>query len=366
MIDENRLIVTFLHLTAIDAESGDEAEMRAYLTGALAKLGIPSETDDARNLFARLPGTRTGDALLFSAHMDTVSPGRGKKAVRHPDGRITSDGTTVLGADDAAGIAAILEALTVIQENALPHPDIELLFTAEEERFCPGSARFDYKKLRAKTAYVLDLTGPVETAAIAAPTILSVDIAVKGRAAHAGFAPEDGINALSIAAGALAGLKTGRVAPDTTVNFGTVEGGTGRNVVPDRIRIAGEVRSLCHETAFQEARIIEDAFRQVAETLGGAVEVSVTEDLRAYRIAEDEPVVKRLRNALAALEMGEPSLVETFGGSDNNQFVKHGLRGVVLASAMELVHTVEEYTLVSELVKSAALTMKLMTLEDDR
>ena len=198
MIDKNRLIVTFLHLTAIDAESGDEAEMRAYLTGALAKLGIPSETDDAGNLFARLPGTRTGDALLFSAHMDTVSPGRGKKAVRHPDGRITSDGTTVLGADDAAGIAAILEALTVIQENALPHPDIELLFTAEEERFCPGSARFDYKKLRAKTAYVLDLTGPVGTAAIAAPTILSVDVTVRGRAAHAGFAPEDGINALSI------------------------------------------------------------------------------------------------------------------------------------------------------------------------
>ena len=105
---------------------------------------------------------------------------------------------------------------------------------------------------------------------------------------------------------------------------------------------------------------------QEADESTGRVEVSVTEDLRAYRIAEDEPVVKRLRNALAALEMGEPSLVETFGGSDNNQFVKHGLRGVVLASAMELVHTVEEYTLVSEPVKSAALTMKLMTLEDDR
>ena len=366
MINENRLIEEFIRLTAIDAESGGEAEMRAYLAGALAKLDIPSETDGAGNLFARLPGTAAGDALLFSAHMDTVSPGRGKKAVRHPDGRITSDGTTVLGADDAAGIAAILEALTVIRENALPHPDIELLFTAEEERFCPGSARFDYARLRAKTAYVLDLTGPVGTAAVAAPTILSVDITVLGRAAHAGFAPEDGINALSIAAAALSGLRTGRVAPDTTVNFGTVEGGTGRNIVPDRVRIAGEVRSLRHETALQEARIIEDAFRRAAETLGGAAEVRVTEDLRAYRIAEDEPVVKRLRSALAALGRGAPTLVETFGGSDNNQFVKHGLRGVVLACAMALVHTTEEYTEVSELVRSAALTLRLMTMEDER
>lgn len=366
MINENRLIEEFIKLTAIDAESGEEAEMRAYLTGALEKLYISAETDDAGNLFARLPGTCAGDALLFSAHMDTVSPGRGKKAVRHPDGRITSDGTTVLGADDAAGIAAILEALTVIQENALPHPDIELLFTAEEERFCRGSARFDYSKLRAKTAYVLDLTGPVGTAAVAAPTILSVDIAVKGRAAHAGFAPEDGINALSIAVEALAKLNTGRVAPDTTVNFGTVEGGTGRNVVPDFIRIAGEVRSLRHEAALNAAHGIENAFRRAAEKLGGAAEVTVTEDLRAYRIAEDEPVVQRLRSALAALSWGEPTLVETFGGSDNNQFVRHGLRGIVLASAMALVHTAEEYTEIPELVKSAALTLQLMTLEDER
>ena len=364
MINEKRLIEQFLRLTAIDAPSGEESAMRAYLTGALARLGISAEADGAGNLFARLPGTCAGDALLFSAHMDTVSPGRGKHAVRHPDGRITSDGTTVLGADDAAGIAAILEALTVLRESVLPHPDIELLFTAEEERFCQGSARFDYTHLRAKTAYVLDLTGPVGTAAVAAPTILSLDIAVRGRAAHAGFAPEDGINALSIAAEALAKLKTGRVAPDTTVNFGTIEGGAGRNIVPDRIRIAGEVRSLRHEAALHEVQAIENAFRRAAEKLGGVSEVGVTEDLRAYRIAQDEPVVTHLHSALAALGWGEPALVETFGGSDNNQFVRHGLRGLVLASAMELVHTTEEYTETPELARSAALTLQLMTMED--
>ena len=362
MVNEKRLIQEFIRLTAIDAESGDEAAMREHLTGALTRLGIAAEADAAGNLFARVPGKCAGEPLLFSAHMDTVRPGRGKKAVVHVGGRITSDGTTVLGADDAAGIAAILEALTVIRENGLSHPELELLFSVEEESYGHGSARFDYALLRAKTAYVLDLTGPVGTAAVAAPTLLSLDITVRGRAAHAGFAPEEGISALSMAAAALTQLPTGRVEADTTVNFGTVEGGTGQNVVPALIRITGEVRSLRHEAALHQAGVIKAVFRREAERLGGEAEVRVTEEIRAYRIASDEPVVARLRAALAELGWGAPALVDTFGGSDNNHFVKHGLRGVVLAAAMEQVHTTEESTSVSELVKSAELTLKLMTM----
>ncbi len=364
MINEKRLIENFIRLTAIDAESGEEAEMRAYLIGALARLGISPETDETGNLFARIPGTVAGEPLLFSAHMDTVCPGRGKKAVIHTDGRITSDGTTVLGADDDSGIAAILEALTVIRENALPHPDIELLFTVDEERFCLGSVRFDYTKLRAKTAYILDLAAPVGSAAIAAPTLLSLEITISGRASHAGFEPEKGVNALSIAAGVLARLKTGHIAPDTTVNFGTIEGGTGQNIVPALICISGEVRSMCHETAMNEASSIAEAFRKAAEKAGGSARVVVEERIHAYRISEDEPVISHFRAAMSALGWGEPTLVETFGGSDNNQFVSHGLRGVVLASPMTRAHTTEEYAEVSELVKSAELVLKLMTMEN--
>ena len=365
MVDEKRLTDGFLRLTAIDAESGNEKEMREYLTVVLSCLGLAPETDEAGNLFARLPGTRPGGTLLFSAHMDTVRPGRGKKAVVHPDGRITSDGTTVLGADDAGGIAAILEALTVIREDDLPHPEIELLFPVQEERYGVGSAAFDASRLRAETAYVLDLTGPVGTAAVAAPTLLTLEITIRGRAAHAGFAPEEGINALSIAAQALSRLRTGRIAPDTTVNFGIIAGGEGINIVPELVRVTGEVRSLRHEKALQEAEAVAERFRLEAERLGGTAETAVAEQIRAYRIAEDEPVVRRLAAALRALGWDGPALVETFGGSDNNHYVRNGIRGVVLASAMEKVHTTEEYTKIAELVKSAELTLKLMTLEEE-
>ena len=364
MIEERRLIDNFITLTSIDAESGQEDALRIHLTDALARLGITARTDDLGNLFARIPAAGAGRPVLFSAHMDTVRPGQGKKAVMHPNGRITSDGTTVLGADDACAIAAILEALTVIYERALPHPEIELLFTVGEELYGVGSAGFDYSKIHSDMAFALDLTGRIGTAAVAAPTILSLDISVRGKSAHAGFAPETGVNALSIAAEALSHLSTGRVAADTTVNFGTIEGGTGKNIVPGRIHITGEVRSLCHGKALQEVGTIEKAFRSAAGRLGGEAEIKFTEKIHAYRIEEHAPVVERLRTALSALDWGEPTLVETFGGSDNNHFVKHGLSGIVLASAMELVHTTEEYTEIPELVRCAELTLQLMTMEE--
>ena len=364
MINENRLIEEFIKLTAIDAESGEEAEMRAFLTGVLAKLDISAEPDDAGNLFARLPGTCAGDALLFSAHMDTVSPGVGKKAVLQPDGRIISDGTTVLGADDAAGLAAILEALAVIRERGLPHPEIEVLFPAAEEPYCRGTSVFDFSRAKAKTAYVLDLTGPIGTAAVRAPSILSLEITVRGRAAHAGFAPEEGINALTAAARALAALPTGHVAGDTTVNFGVIRSGTGKNIVPESASLLGEIRSLRHEAALAEAEKVREVFCREAEALGAAAEVNVIEEIRAYSVGEDEYVVRRLAAAMERLDMGAPTLVTTFGGSDNNNFAANGVRGVVLACAMFDVHTVHEYTTVSELVKSAELVTELMTMED--
>lgn len=209
MINQERLLKEFFHLVSLDAESYEERDIADYLKQRLTALGLTVEEDQAGeallslaaksgrnpakragNIYGYLKGNKEGDAILFSAHMDTVSPGKGKKAVLHEDGTITSDGTTVLGSDDAAGLAAILEALAQIQEKSLPHPDIEVLFPVAEEPYAQGSRLFDYSKVRAKKAYVLDLSGPVGGAATAAPSILSFHIVVEGKAAHAGFCPE--------------------------------------------------------------------------------------------------------------------------------------------------------------------------------
>ena len=375
MIDQKRLLDTFRQLVSYDAESFHEGRIKEYLKRALTELGLSVEEDDAAsalrergaeagNLLARLRGTRAGEPLIFCAHMDTVSPGNGKKAIMQPDGRITSDGATVLGADDAAGLSAILEALAVIRERALPHPEIEILFPAAEEPYCRGTSVFDFSRVKAKTAYVLDLTGPIGTAAVRAPSILSLEITVSGRAAHAGFAPEEGINALTAAARALAALPTGYVAEDTTVNFGVIRGGAGKNIVPASVTLLGEIRSLRHEAALAEAEKVRSVFRREAEAVGAAAEVDVIEEIRAYAVGEDEYPVRRLAAAMERLGLGAPTLVTTFGGSDNNNFAANGIRGVVLACAMFDVHTVHEYTTVSDLSRSAELVTELMTMKD--
>ena len=170
MTNRERILDEFQKLVCFDAESWHEEEIGVYLQRRMQDLGLSVSKDKAGNLYGFLPGTMSGEALLFSAHMDTVSPGNGKKAVLHEDGRITSDGTTVLGADDVSGLTAILESLTVIREKKLSHPDLEILFTTGEELFGLGSAAFDFDCLRSRIAYVLDLTGPVGSAAVRAPS----------------------------------------------------------------------------------------------------------------------------------------------------------------------------------------------------
>lgn len=374
-VNKDRIIQEFFTLTSFDAPSYQEAEIAKYLKKKLESLGLRVEEDDAReklleedasrvntasNLYAYLKGT--GDPILFSSHVDTVNPGIGKRAILQDDGRITSAGNTVLGADDVSGLVSILEALTVIKENHLPHPDLEILFTVAEEPYCSGSRFVDYAKLRAKEGYVLDLTGPVGTAATAAPSILSLKIGVKGRAAHAGFNPEKGINALSIAANALANIRTGRVYEDLTVNFGTIHGGSGRNIVPEEIWIEGEIRCLEHEKALCEADLIKEIFQKAAKKYGGEITFSLTEHIRSYGLSNGKSVVKRfLAAASEVTTLNKPELITTYGGSDANRLNANGIDAIVIANAMENSHGTDEYATVAELTRSAELTLKLMT-----
>lgn len=372
-INKNRLVENFIKLTEFDSESFHEKEIAGYIKQKLIDLGLevteegtderylPNHPESFPNIYGVLKGNVKGEPILFSAHLDTVAPGNQKKATVGADGVIKSDGSTVLGADDISGIVSILEALTVIREQNLKHPDIEVLFTVAEEPFCEGSRYYDFRRIRAKKAYVLDLVGTVGTAAVAAPSIISFEISVKGKAAHAGFAPEEGINALNIAVAALAERKTGYVEDDTTVNFGTISGGTGRNIVPAEVKIRGEIRSLRHERAMKEAEAIFESFRINARKAGGLAHCQAQEHIRAYRREENDAVVKHFEMAAKAAGIHETKRITTFGGSDGNRLNEHGIETIVLACAMENAHTTEEYTKTEELVKSARLTLKLMT-----
>lgn len=369
----NRIVENFIALSRIDSESFHERELARHVVDRLASLGVEVRTDTTDekyleahpdsfpNIYGFLPGNREGGPILFSAHLDTVAPGNGKRARVTEAGKIVSEGDTVLGADDISGIVSILEALERLKEGNRKHPDLEILFTVAEEPFCEGSRYFDYGMLKSGSAYVFDLNGPVGRAAVAAPTILSFEIDVEGKGAHAGFAPEEGINALNIAVETLADVKTGHIDGETTVNFGTISGGTGKNIVPANIKITGEVRSLNHQKASDEVERILKKFEQSARKAGGLARCRRNEHIRAFQTDENDVVAGRFLKAAKSIGISRPELIATMGGSDGSRFWENGIKTMVLACAMENVHTTGEYTDVKELERAAELALALMT-----
>lgn len=375
MANEKRITDLFLKLVSFDSESYHEQEIGSYLTAKLKALGLQvdirhttekaylkSHPDSYPNIYACLKGTLPG-TILFSAHLDTVSPGQGKKARITRDGFITSEGDTVLGADDISGLVAIIEALSMIRESKAQHPDLEILFTVSEEPFCEGSHYFNYDLLHADIGYVLDLTGEIGTAALRAPAILTFKAVVCGKASHAGFAPEEGINALKAAADAITHIKTGRIDSHTTVNIGTIVGGTANNIVPDLVTLTGEIRSTDHERALMKAREIGKILTDYTVKSKAELKYDVTEHIKAYQISPKDAVTERFKRACRKASIREAT-VTTFGGSDANRFNEAGIATIVTACGMERVHSTGEYTYIKDLVRSAELTFQLMTIQD--
>lgn len=368
IISPERLSADFLALTAASSESLDERSIADLLTEKLHALGFSVYEDNAGavlggntgNLYGFLAGTLPGPPVLLSAHMDTVRPGHNKHPILHKDGTFTSDGTTVLGADDCAGIAEILEGIRSVQESGIPHRSIELLFPVAEEIYIQGSGVFDLQRIQSKEAYVLDMSGVVGSAAVRAPSLISFRVTVTGKASHAGFAPENGIHAIKAAADAITGIPQGQVDPETTVNIGTIIGGTEKNIVPEQCSCTGEVRSFSHESALQHIDRIRQSFSKAAAACGAVSEMETKEILRAYEVSADAPVVQRFLRVCKQLGLpGE--LRRTFGGSDNHNFLKAGISGIVLSCGMNRVHATDEYITLHDLEQGAALVAGLTT-----
>lgn len=367
--EEGPLFELFSRLVSIDSPSGHERAAADYVKNALSDLGADVSEDDAPsrdqflttgNILARIPGTLSGEPLLFSAHLDTVMPGIGKKAVLHDDGRITSAGNTVLGADDAAGITEILEAVRILETRRIPHRSLELLFPVAEEVYCRGSRVLDFGALRSKEAYVLDLSGPVGSAAIRAPTLISFTAEVKGKTAHAGFEPEKGVHAIQAASCAVQKLKLGRIGTGSTRNIGTIRGGIATNIIPDSVVLEGEIRSYLHKDALSLLDDTRVVFETAAADYGASAAVTSDIRIQAYETPSESSAVRNFSAACRALAL-EPRFESTFGGSDNNNFALHGITGIVVACGMQQPHTTGEYTTLADLSLAAELVLHLMT-----
>ncbi len=370
-IEQSRLLSLFCQLVSKDSPSLNERQVCDFLKNYLQTLGASVSEDHAAkkiggtcgNVYACLEGTLDLPPLLFCGHMDTVEPSCGKTAIIREDGVITSNGTTVLGADNAAALACFLEAITTLKTKQIPHRPIELLISACEENYCTGSNAFDFSRIRSREAYVFDLSGPVGGAANQAPTILAFEVIVHGKTAHAGFAPEQGVHAIKAAAQALNDIPCGRLG-DIVVNVGTISGGLTHNIIPNECRFGGEIRSYSDSHVLEQLEQIRTICEHAAECYGATVDVlCLSHQVIAYHTPNDHPVIQRYTSVCSSL--GLPVTLEpTFGGSDNNVLAAHGITGIVVATAMNQCHTCQEYTTVEELTRAAQLALKLMASQD--
>jgi tripeptide aminopeptidase len=367
MINEERLLKEFLELVQVDSETKNEAEIAKVLKQKFLDLGVDVVEDDttattghgAGNLICTLKGSKEQvDTIYFTSHMDTVVPGKGiKPSIK--DGYVVTDGTTILGADDKAGLAVMLEVVRVLKEQSISHGTIQFIITVGEESGLVGAKALDPSLLVAKYGYALDSDGKVGNIIVAAPTQAKVKATIFGKTAHAGVAPEKGISAITIAAKAISRMPLGRIDEETTANIGRFEGGTQTNIVCDHVEILAEARSLVNEKMEEQVQKMKAAFEEVASEMGGRAEVDVQVMYPGFKFGEGDHVVEVARKAAA--KIGRSSeLLRSGGGSDANVIAGFGIPTVNLAVGYEEIHTTNERMPIEELNKLAEYVIAII------
>ncbi|CAG7612227.1 Peptidase T [Paenibacillus solanacearum] len=371
MIQQTRLVNEFLELVQIDSETKHEQEISRVLKQKFTELGLKVEEDDSAavtghgsgNLICTLPATSSKPLkkLFFTSHMDTVTPGKGIKPQIGEDGYIRSDGTTILGADDKAGLATMIETIRVLKENNVAHGQIQFIITAGEEMGLRGSRAMDAKWMDADMGFALDSNGKIGDIAVAAPTQAKLYITFWGRSAHAGVNPEDGISAISVASKAIARMPLGRIDNETTANIGRFEGGVegATNIVVERVKLEGEARSIVNEKMYTQVEKMRQACEEVAQEMSAKVEFKSDVIYPAYMHDESSPVVQLAMKALTKVGC-TPRTFHTGGGSDANMFNGMGIPTVNMAIGYLDIHTTKERIAIADLVKTTEVVVAII------
>lgn len=377
MVNSARLAEEFARQAAIASPSFKEGAISRYLTERLRQLGMTVVMDDAGpkvgsesgNLIATLPANgRDCPPLMLSAHMDTVVPADGVQPVLK-NGVFTSAGHTILGADDKAGLAEIIEALEVVREQGIAHGVIEVVIPICEEQGLLGAKHLDYGKVTARRGLALDTSG-TDRVINTAPAADKMRFVLTGRESHAGIAPEKGVSAIVAAARAIANMRLGRIDHETTANIGVIHGGQATNIIPRQVVLEGEARShdadkLARQTEHMVACLVEAA-REAEQVIDGeqvpvVLEQQVISDYPRMAVAPEAGILQLVQQA--GERLGRPiELRDGGGGSDANIFNEHGIETVILGTGMNDVHTVDESVRVSDMVRVAELLVEVIRL----
>jgi tripeptide aminopeptidase len=369
-MDQQKLLDLFLTLVKIDSVSRHERAVADFLTKKFNQWNIDVLEDQAAgevngsagNLIIRIPGVHDSrPPILLLAHMDTVK----STALVQPkleNGVFHSDGTTILGADNRAGVAIILRAIEEIIERKLKHRNLEIVFTIAEELGMLGALALDFSALSSREGYVFDCTSVPGGYVTTTPTAIDFQVHCQGRPAHSAVAPEKGVNALSMALQVMNKFPVGRVNEQTVANIGTIHGGSADNVVPDRVDITGEFRSFSAEEIKRIQTSLESECLAVGKKWGGQCEPSFKPSFEGFRFEPSMPQVSHLLDAFDKVGV-KPNPMVYYGGSDANVFNARGISTINIGIGANNPHSNEEQIALADMAKGVEILMHLIEAE---
>jgi tripeptide aminopeptidase len=357
----DRFTTTLIDLIRIPSTSGHEEKIRSHLAQYLASLGLSTTIDESGNLITTLTGE--GAPLLLNAHMDRVPPGLGHQPILR-NGVLYSDGTTNLGADDAAGIAIILEVVKHTIEQELPHPPLVIVFTVQEEAGLCGSSSFDGIPWHVTDGIVFDNAYEAGIVVSGGAAYEAFDVEITGRTGHPGNDLARTVHAIEIFRAA--NYPHGSFDNDQTrINVGRIIGGNARNAIPDLVTIEGELRSFePFEVRQKFKQAIQNAFEQAARILGGHAKVSFKTHSSGYEIDSEEPLLQAYRAALEERGLAL-HMKPTFIGSDTSGF-RPTIRAFTISTGVMNEHSTGEYVAIDPLQQLVIDTLKVLALWSKR
>ena len=277
------------------------------------------------------------------------------------DDIITASGNTLLGADNKAGIAVIMELANYLQQDpAIPHGEIKLLFTPDEE-VGRGVEHLDIKKLGADVAYTLDggELGSLESETFSAD---GLEMEIHGVIAHPGSAKGKLINAIKLAAEVIDKLPKSEMAPEVTEGREGFLHPTDIKGNADHASIKFILRDFESDALHMYASIIENAAQEVINKNKGArYTVKQFEQYRNMKeVLDQHPrIVAYAKQAM--LKTGiQPISVPVRGGTDGSRLSFMGLPCPNLFTGEMALHSVEEYVSVQDMEKSVKVLIELV------
>lgn len=378
--------------------SPGQLELGKLLVGEMQDLGLHDvQVDRYGIVMGTVPGNtkKKAPTIAWLAHMDTspeasgknvkpiihknyngkdiVLPGDKSKVIRVADTEglaelkgktlITSDGTTLLGADDKAGVAVIMTAAAALMANRrIQHSPIRVVFTCDEE-VGRGCDKVDIKKIGARCAYTLDgeSEGGIENETFSADL---ATVTITGRNIHPGFGKGKIVNAIRLAAQFISRMPWRRLAPETTekregfLHPYVMEGG-----VPE-VKIKILLRSFVTAELKDEAKILKDVAATImAEHPAAKIDVKVTKQYRNMieHLAKEPRAVALAAEAVKRIGL-EPKFQSIRGGTDGSRLSEMGLPTPNLSVGMHNFHSPLEFACLEQMDNAVKTLLELAKL----